>query len=264
MSERKGKLDAEVVMSLKGCTDVADGNWWSGWKNHHWPADYLRRGFRFYGYDKYTKALFGLIEVTRGGAFTYRTLSEFRRKVTRRIGRSPNVADAHFANLPLPAKDKFCVGYAFRWKRIAKMHIPWRSRFPQLGWARIAKNIGTAPTIDEQATYREGGRSYRQHVAIERNRKLWLQARDYWREQLGGLRCLACRFSFERRYGALGADVIEMHHLVPLGSTNRQQNNNVRKLVPLCANCHRMAHIRPREALSLITLKRLLAENART
>jgi hypothetical protein len=263
MSEQKTKLVADVAMSLKGCTDVPRGTWWSGWKNQHWPADLLRRGFQFYGYDKYTKTLFGLIEITQGGTFTYRTRQEFKRKVKRVAGHSLDPSDPHFENLPLPAKGRFCVGYAIRWKRVAPVHIPWPRRFPQLGWERLSKDLGKTPTIDEKTIYREGGRTYRRHLAIERSGKLRLQARDYWREKLDGLRCLACRFSFERRYGALGADFVEMHHLVPLGSSRRRQDNDVRKLVPLCANCHRIVHIRPKEALSMATLKRLLAANSR-
>jgi len=263
MSEKKPKLVADVAMSLKGCTDVPRGTWWSGWKRQHWPAALLRRGFRFYGYDKYTKSFFGVIEITRGGTFTYRTRREFKRKVSQVAGHSLDPNDPHFGSLPLPSRGKYCIGYAFRWNRIAPVNIPWPRRFPQLGWERLSKDLGNTPTTDAEATYREGGRTYRRHLAIERNRTLWLQARDFWREKLDGLRCLACGFSFELRYGPLGAGIIEMHHLVPLGSTSRLQDNDVRGLVPLCANCHRMVHIRPKEALSMAALKQLLAANSR-
>ncbi|ADX73272.1 putative restriction endonuclease [Pseudarthrobacter phenanthrenivorans Sphe3] len=58
-----------------------------------------------------------------------------------------------------------------------------------------------------------------------------------------GTSCAACGFSFEASYGDIGAGFIEVHHLVPpalLGST--YQLDPIADLVPLCSNCHAMAH----------------------
>lgn len=58
-----------------------------------------------------------------------------------------------------------------------------------------------------------------------------------------GTSCAACGFSFEVTYGGIGKDFIQVHHVVPvsqLGSGYRL--DPVSDLVPLCANCHAMAH----------------------
>ncbi|MGO4235630.1 HNH endonuclease [Pseudarthrobacter sp. YAF2] len=58
-----------------------------------------------------------------------------------------------------------------------------------------------------------------------------------------GTSCAACGFSFEATYGGAGTAMIAVHHLVPpelLG--NGYQLDPVADLVPLCRNCHAMAH----------------------
>lgn len=58
-----------------------------------------------------------------------------------------------------------------------------------------------------------------------------------------GSNCAACGFSFEVAYGEIGKDFIDVHHAVPasqLGAGYRL--DPLTDLVPLCANCHAMAH----------------------
>jgi predicted HNH restriction endonuclease len=262
MNAAKKKFLSDVAMSLKGCLNCEEGIWWSGWKREHWPAKLLRKGLRFYGFDRRT--LFGLIEVTSGGSFTYRTLNEYSRKVKQVAGYSPDENDPHWKKLPSPKKGQFCTGYAIQWRRIKKANIawPWPVRFPQLGWAHLPSHW-RSPTIDADQSYIEGDKKYRRHLQIERNAKLRAQARDYWRTKLNGLHCLACSFSFEKRYGNWGANFIEMHHVVPLASLVKAREINVKKLVPLCANCHRMVHLRPKEPLSMADLGSMLATRSR-
>lgn len=251
------KLQSDVAMSLRGHRDDDSGIWWSGWKNHHWPADALRRGFRFYAYDKETRHLFAVVEVTQGSAFTYRTLTEYERKVKKVAGFWPGRDDAHFGRLPLPAKGKVCTGYAFRWRRVSTVSVPWGRRFPQLGWARIPSGgrhlAGTAlSAFDDEGTPR-----MRKHLAAER--KPWLKAwaKDHWRTKLGRLHCLVCGFDFERRYGSLGAEFIEMHHIKPIASRGKGQRTLATELIPLCANCHRMIHHKRRIPLTLEALTKI-------
>jgi len=58
-----------------------------------------------------------------------------------------------------------------------------------------------------------------------------------------GSNCMACDFDFESTYGKAGQGYIEVHHLLllatlPIGYTV----NPVLDMVPLCANCHAVAH----------------------
>jgi 5-methylcytosine-specific restriction protein A len=75
-----------------------------------------------------------------------------------------------------------------------------------------------------------------------------------------GTSCAACGFSFEIAYGEIGKDFIPVHHLVPasqLGSA--YELDPVTDLVPLCANCHAMAHHGVRTPRSVAELRRIMA-----
>ncbi|WP_157412013.1 HNH endonuclease [Agreia sp. Leaf283] len=58
-----------------------------------------------------------------------------------------------------------------------------------------------------------------------------------------GTKCVVCDFSFEDFYGAIGRGYVEVHHLLPVHLMDGPAVlNPLTDLVPLCANCHRMAH----------------------
>ncbi len=92
---------------------------------------------------------------------------------------------------------------------------------------------------DEAGLEEEDARVLREHKRIERNRSLARKAK-----QVHGYKCKACGFDFEERYGAIGREFIEAHHLEPLAKLK----GKIVKLDPmsdftvLCSNCHRMIH----------------------
>ena len=58
-----------------------------------------------------------------------------------------------------------------------------------------------------------------------------------------GYVCNCCGFDFEKKYGELGKNFIEVHHVVPLSSRKECIVPNIANdLVCLCPNCHRMIH----------------------
>lgn len=60
-----------------------------------------------------------------------------------------------------------------------------------------------------------------------------------------GTSCAACGFSFEAAYGPEGEGFIHVHHLVPAAQLGPgYELDPVEDLVPLCPNCHAMAHRR--------------------
>ncbi|XAS68070.1 HNH endonuclease [Micrococcaceae bacterium Sec5.7] len=72
--------------------------------------------------------------------------------------------------------------------------------------------------------------------------------------------CAACGFSFEIAYGEIGKDFIHVHHIVPasqLGSS--YQLDPITDLVPLCANCHAMAHQGVSTPRTVAELRRIIA-----
>ena len=69
--------------------------------------------------------------------------------------------------------------------------------------------------------------------------------------------CEVCGFDFGRRYGPLGEDYIEVHHVLPLHASGPTRTR-LDDLALLCANCHRMIH-RSRPWLTPTGLQRLLS-----
>lgn len=66
--------------------------------------------------------------------------------------------------------------------------------------------------------------------------------------RLKGCNCNICGFDFEKAYGELGKDYIEVHHITPIGELSTAENYDgtdpAKDLVPLCSNCHAMIHRR--------------------
>jgi 5-methylcytosine-specific restriction protein A len=107
--------------------------------------------------------------------------------------------------------------------------------------------------IDDFIPDEEGRQFLRQHVTYERSPKNRARAIE-----IHGTSCLACGFNFNRAYGAVhAASYIEVHHLrsVTAGLTIPDPGKD---LIPLCANCHSMAHRRRGRVLGLDELKALL------
>lgn len=77
--------------------------------------------------------------------------------------------------------------------------------------------------------------------------------------EIYGWKCIACGFDFQERYGDLGKEYIEVHHLFPISQTDGKHDVDPGKdLVPLCANCHAMIHRLKGEEMSLENLKKVI------
>jgi len=69
--------------------------------------------------------------------------------------------------------------------------------------------------------------------------------------------CWVCGFNFIEKYGNLGKDFIEIHHLMPI--SNGERESTVDDVRPVCSNCHRMIH-RRKEMLTIQQLKNIIEE----
>jgi 5-methylcytosine-specific restriction protein A len=75
-----------------------------------------------------------------------------------------------------------------------------------------------------------------------------------------GTSCAVCGFSFEIAYGDIGKDFIPVHHLVPVSQLDSTYElDPVTDLVPLCANCHAMAHLGVTTPRTVAELRRAMA-----
>jgi predicted HNH restriction endonuclease len=93
-----------------------------------------------------------------------------------------------------------------------------------------------------------------------RSKKLRDAAIEYYKDDDGHIKCAACGFDFEKTYGELGKEFIQIHHEKPIC---QYSSNNVQKYIkdaikdvkPLCANCHCMIHRNKNISLSVEDLK---------
>jgi hypothetical protein len=59
-----------------------------------------------------------------------------------------------------------------------------------------------------------------------------------------GYNCKACNVNMKRLYNGLDADFIHIHHLNPVSVSGNIRPDPVKDMVPLCPNCHSVAHKR--------------------
>ncbi len=72
----------------------------------------------------------------------------------------------------------------------------------------------------------------------ERDYRARLKCIEYY-----GCKCAICGFDFEERYGEIGKDFIEVHHIVPISSTDGEHSiDPIKDLIPVCSNCHSILH----------------------
>lgn len=105
----------------------------------------------------------------------------------------------------------------------------------------------------QNRVFKEGERFSVVSTKIERNAKAraaCLKAHDY--------DCAVCGFNFEKEFGAIGKGYIHVHHIENIASKKGvYEIDPVNDLVPLCPNCHAMAHHKSKVARSVEELKKL-------
>ena len=92
------------------------------------------------------------------------------------------------------------------------------------------------------------------HLQRERSRLLAAECKIH-----DGYKCRVCGFRFDKRYGKLGEEFAEAHHLVPLGKLRGQTRTRLEDLATVCANCHRMLHRMEGERGDLAKLRKIVA-----
>ena len=118
-----------------------------------------------------------------------------------------------------------------------------------LHWSRlfVAGVLALLPVQPSEAEeqspivgYAEGAATTGQSTRYERDRRNRAAAIAIW-----GCKCRACGLDFGERYGDDAKGFIEVHHTTPVSVVKPGTVvNPARDLVPLCANCHAVAHRR--------------------
>ena len=84
----------------------------------------------------------------------------------------------------------------------------------------------------------EGGKTTILVNKYERNRIAREKCIEYH-----GVTCVVCGFNFEKVYGDIGKDFIEVHHLIKVSDKKQvYEVSPVKDLRPVCPNCHAMLH----------------------
>lgn len=99
----------------------------------------------------------------------------------------------------------------------------------------------------------EGGKKVRYSTYYERNP--YNRARAI---EVHGCYCHACGFDFEKAYGELGKGYIQVHHIKPISESGKTLIDPYTDLIPLCANCHSMVHIKKDQTLNVSDLKKII------
>ena len=114
-------------------------------------------------------------------------------------------------------------------------------------------------TYDDSG-FPEGKKKLREHIYRERNAKVIKLAKDVFKKKYGKLKCEICGFDFESKYGKIGENFIEGHHIKPVSELKDEDVTKKEDIVLLCSNCHRMIH-RRRPWLSKEELQLLIDKN---
>ena len=101
----------------------------------------------------------------------------------------------------------------------------------------------TSPSVDvdiHTLAATEGRRRLVLHLERERNRTIVKKKK----QRAVSLDCEVCGFSFARAYGAGASEYCEVHHLLLFSEVEQTTRTRIKDLAILCANCHRVIHLR--------------------
>lgn len=101
---------------------------------------------------------------------------------------------------------------------------------------------GSGSAVSDDPFAFEGERKMVLHRQIERNRAFRDRKVKEFLNDNGRLCCEVCDFSFSESYPFLDSDIIEVHHIVPLGTLTKATKVRMCDLMLLCSNCHFAIH----------------------
>jgi len=125
------------------------------------------------------------------------------------------------------------------------------------GLRNYVPTITNVDLTEDDVEFPEGKELLKKHVLRERNPRLVFEAKKAFKEKNGSLFCEVCDFVFVEKYGKVGEDFIEAHHVKPISEMTENEKTKISDLVMVCSNCHKMLH-RKRPWLTKDSLRLLL------
>lgn len=114
---------------------------------------------------------------------------------------------------------------------------------------------------NNQIFIEEGEVSITHQIIRKRSTKLREEALKNYSEKDGRIICRGCGFEGSKTYGESGQGLIEIHHLEPISTTQKNIKIAIKeallKVTPLCPNCHRLVHKEKDNLLSLADLNKM-------
>lgn len=111
-------------------------------------------------------------------------------------------------------------------------------------------------TLASPDDYHEGAEHYIHTIGYERDRQGRQECLDHY-----GYVCAVCGMDFEKVYGEIGHEFIEVHHIVPISQRGGDYVlKPIKDLRPLCSNCHSMIH-RTNPLMTIEEFKELYERN---
>lgn len=109
----------------------------------------------------------------------------------------------------------------------------------------------------EPKKYFEGEALFSYRVGYERSPEARLACLAH-----KGYTCVACGTNMQQVYGDIAREFIHVHHLNQISDAGAREVDPIKDLVPLCPNCHSVAH-RREPPFSVDELKKFLAKVAK-
>lgn len=112
----------------------------------------------------------------------------------------------------------------------------------------------------------EGELGYSAYKQRKRSQRLaQIAISDFKKKHGDKLFCTVCEFDFSKTYKQYGKDYIEIHHVEPVHLLDTKGvktllSKALKKVVPLCSNCHRIIHRKKGKMLSIDDLKTVINE----
>ncbi len=144
----------------------------------------------------------------------------------------------------IPHKADLYVTADFR-KQCLKLYAQFYEENPRGSRLRLLPDEITQPSEVSERSAAEGHELLRLHRVRERSHRLVARKKRLVLSKSGRLVCEACDFDFASVYGTRGERFAECHHIHPISLSAPGRRTRLSDLAIVCANCHRMLHLRP-------------------
>lgn len=133
-------------------------------------------------------------------------------------------------------------------------YFSWFDDFVHKDLCLFEKEVAAYLIDTEKAQFQEGKSVDFTGQKYERNPRARAACLAYY-----GNICAICGMDFEHIYGPEFADIIEVHHIVPLSQIGAEYNvDPIQDLIPVCPNCHTVLHHREGDVYSVEEIKQRL------